>query len=231
VSATTTEPAGVPGAGALSGGLPPAHDGGRLSQIRSNLVATGGSPRVKVAGFLAAWILFFLILKVMPTPEGLTPAAQAVLAVMVWCCVMWVSEALPVGVTGLLVPMLLVTTGGALPFPRAAAGFTTPVVFLCLAAFIFAAIMQVAGLDRRLALTMLNRLKVKTVNGVIWAMFMVNLVLSLIIPAANARAATLLPVVNGITNFFGDSEGERAGKKAIVIQSLVYGSMISGMCF
>jgi anion transporter len=78
---------------------------------------------------------------------------------------------------------------------------------------------------------MLNRLKVQTVNGVIWAMFAVNMVLSLIIPAANARAATLLPVVNGITRFFGDTERERNGKKAIVIQSLVYGSMISGMCF
>src|SRR6185295_5551048 len=106
----------------------------------------------------------------------------------------------------------------------------TPVVFLCLSAFIFAAIMQAAGLDRRIALSLLHAMKVKTVNGVIWAMFVVNMVLSLIIPAANARAATLLPVINGITNFFGDSDQERKGKKAIVIQTLVYGSMISGMC-
>lgn len=77
---------------------------------------------------------------------------------------------------------------------------------------------------------MLHKLKVRTVNGVIWAMFGANLLLSLIIPAANARAATLLPVVNGITNMFGDTPEERAGKKAIVIQTLVYGSMISGMC-
>ena len=77
---------------------------------------------------------------------------------------------------------------------------------------------------------MLKWMKVKTVNGVIWAMFAVNLVLSLIIPAANARAATMLPVINGITKFFGDSEAEKNGKKAIVIQTLVYGSMISGMC-
>lgn len=60
-------------------------------------------------------------------------------------------------------------------------------------------------------------------------MFGANIVLSFIIPAANARAATLLPVVNGITNLFGDTPEERAGKKAIVIQTLVYGSMISGM--
>jgi solute carrier family 13 (sodium-dependent dicarboxylate transporter), member 2/3/5 len=150
--------------------------------------------------------------------------------VMVWACLMWIFECVPVGVSGVLIPMLLVMTGGAAPFPKAASGFTTPVLFLCLAAFLFAAIMQAAGLDRRIALVLLHRLKATTVNGVIWSMFAVNLVLSLIIPAANARAATLLPVINGITDFFGDTEEERNGKKAIVIQTLVYGSMISGMC-
>jgi sodium-dependent dicarboxylate transporter 2/3/5 len=104
------------------------------------------------------------------------------------------------------------------------------VAALCLAAFIFAAIMQAAGIDRRIALAMLRKAKVKEAGGVIWSMFGVNMVLSLIIPAANARAATLLPVVNGITRLFGDTEAERAAKKAIVIQTLVYGSMISGMC-
>jgi len=89
--------------------------------------------------------------------------------------------------------------------------------------------MQAAGLDRRIALGLLNKVKVKTVNGVIWAMFGANILLSFIIPAANARAATLLPVVNGITKLFGDTPEEQAGKKAIVIQTLVYGSMISGM--
>ena len=47
--------------------------------------------------------------------------------------------------------------------------------------------------------------------------------------AANARAATLLPVVQGICRLLGDTPEERAAKKAIVIQSLVYGSMICGM--
>ena len=44
------------------------------------------------------------------------------------------------------------------------------------------------------------------------------------------RAAALLPVTNGIARLFSDSPRERAAKKAIVIQTLVYGAMISGMC-
>lgn len=201
-----------------------------LANWATHIRDTGRAPGKCACGFLIAWAAYFLILFVLPTPEGLTDGGKATLAVVVWACVMWITEAIPVGISGLLIPMLLVMGGAIEKFPKAAEGFTTPVVFLCLAAFIFAAVMQAAGIDRRIALGLLHKLKAKTVNGVIWAMFGANLLLSLIIPAANARAATLLPVVNGITNMFGDTPEERAGKKAIVIQTLVYGSMICGMC-
>jgi anion transporter len=201
-----------------------------LANWGGHIRESGRSPGKCACGFVTAWLAFFFILWILPTPAGLSVAGKATLAVMVWACLMWITEAIPVGISGMLIPMLLVMTGAIDKFPKAASGFSTPVVFLCLAAFIFAAVMQAAGLDRRIALGMLHKLKVRTVNGVIWAMFGANMLLSLIIPAANARAATLLPVVNGITNMFGDTPEERAGKKAIVIQTLVYGSMISGMC-
>ena len=181
-------------------------------------------------GFVLAWAVLFFILKGLPLPAGMTVAGKATLAVMAWAAIIWISEALPVAVSGLLIPMLLVLSNAIPGLAKAASGFTNPVVFLCLVAFIFSAIMQIAGLDRRIALGILDKVRVKTVNGLIWTMFGVNLVLCFIVPAANARAATLLPVVNGLTGFFGDSERERNAKKAIVIQTLVYGSMISGMC-
>jgi sodium-dependent dicarboxylate transporter 2/3/5 len=214
-------------AGAAAGSV---SGNGFFVNFHDNILATGLTPKKSTIGFLLAWGLFFAILYVMPAPAGLSAAGKATLAVMVWACTIWIFESMPVGISGILIPMLLVMTDAVKPFPRAADGFTTPVVFLCLAAFLFAAIMQAAGLDRRIALALLNWMKAKTVNGVIWAMFAVNMVLSFIIPAANSRAATLLPVINGITNLFGDTEAERNGKKAIVIQTLVYGSMISGMC-
>jgi len=201
-----------------------------FGQFLENIRARGRAPAKTLIGFFVAWAVFFFIVWIMPLPEGMSSAGKATLAVLAWATLMWITEALPVGVTGLLIPMLLVMGGAVGKFPAAAGGFNQPVVFLTLAAFIFAAIIQAAGLDRRIALTLLKKLRVKEVGGVIWGMFGVNLVLSLIIPAANARAATLLPVVNGITRLFGDTPEERAGKKAIVIQTLVYGSMISGMC-
>ena len=212
------------------GGPPPEAHLGFFARWARNIEDSGRSPRKTFIGFALAWAAFFFILYVMPAPAGLKPAGQATLAVMVWACIMWIFEAVPVGVSGILIPMLLVLSNAIKPFPAAANGFVTPGMFLVISAFLFAAIMQSAGLDRRLALSLLHLTRAKTVNGVIWGMFGVNLVLSFIIPAANSRAATLLPVINGITRLFGDTERERAAKKAIVIQSLVYGSMISGMC-
>ena len=184
-----------------------------LTTWGTNIRASGRAPGKCACGFVIAWVAFFAILWLLPIPAGLTLAGKATLAVVVWACIMWITEALPVGISGMLIPMLLVMSGAIDKFPKAASGFTTPVVFLCLAAFIFAAVMQAAGLDRRIALSLLHKMKVKTVNGVIWAMFAANLLLSLIIPAANARAATLLPVVNGITEMFGDTPEERANTR------------------
>ena len=212
---------------------------GWLATLVDNVERTGRNPRRVIPGFLAAWCLFFLILYGLPTPAGLSPEGQAVLAIMVWASVMWVAEAMPVGITGIAIPLLLIVThaipwttrnGEARP-PMAVvfSGFTSDVVWLCLFAFMIGGLMQLMGLDRRIAMTVLHRLRASSVGQVIWGMFGVNLLLAFLVPAANARAAALLPVVTGIANLLGDSPRERDCQKAIVIQSLVYGSMISGM--
>lgn len=195
-----------------------------------NITAAGQGPRKAFIGFLLSWTAFFLVLYAMPTPEGLSPAGKATLAVVVWACITWVSEAVPVGITGVQIPMLLVMTGAVKGFAQAMNGFISNAAYICLAAFIMAAIIQAAGLDRRIAMGLLHKVRVKTVNGVIWSFFGVNLILALIVPGANPRGALQLPLINGITRLLGDTPEEREAKKAIVIQSMVYGSMICGMC-
>ncbi len=224
--------------------VPASMNGGFSSRIGNrmaeNIRESGRNPSRVLIGFFAAWIMFALILWVFPRPEGLSANGMAVLAVVVWASLMWVSEAMPVGITGLSIPTLLILTHGipwvvgkngaaSPPMNTVFAGFTKHVVWLCLFAFIVGAIMQLLKLDRRIALAILDKIKASSVGRVIWGMFFVNVILAFLIPAANARAATLLPVVKGITNLLGDSPQEEEAKKAIVIQSLVYGTMICGV--
>lgn len=212
---------------------------GLYEYLHTNIEQSGRNPLRVMVGFSAAWAMFALILWGLPRPEGLSANGMAVLAVVVWASIMWVSEALPVGITGISVPTLLILTHGipwvekggrvAPPMNVVFSGFTKHVVWLCLFAFFVGAFMQLLKLERRVALGILDRFKASSVGRVIWGMFVVNIVLAFVIPAANARAATLLPVVKGITNLLGETAEERNARKAIIIQSLVYGTMICGV--
>src|SRR6185436_19563365 len=93
-----------------------------LARFRDNIAESGRNPATVLVGFALAWSLFFFILLAMPIPAGLSPAGKACLAVVAWSCVMWVSEALPVGVSGILIPMLLVMGGAPKTFNQAVGG-------------------------------------------------------------------------------------------------------------
>jgi solute carrier family 13 (sodium-dependent dicarboxylate transporter), member 2/3/5 len=181
-----------------------------------------------VLGFIGAWAVFFTVLA-SPVPNGLTPAAMHTLAVVLWSVIIWVTEAVPVGVTGLVIPMLLFITGALPKMEDAFAGYVASTTYLCLGAFMFAALMQLSGLDKRIAVVVLNVFKVKKADELVKGMFVTNFILSLLIPATAARGTTLLPIVKGLIDVFGDSPPERRAKSAIVIQSMVYSTMICGV--
>jgi sodium-dependent dicarboxylate transporter 2/3/5 len=92
-----------------------------------------------------AFALAFLLL-----PVGLAYNAHVVGAVLVLMVVFWVTEALPLAVTALLGPTLVVLLGAA-PATSTFAPFADPVVFLFIGSFIVAEAMKIHGLDRRLA--------------------------------------------------------------------------------
>ena len=79
-----------------------------LGRFAENIRAGGNTPAKTLIGFFAAWAAYFYIVWVMPLPEGMSAAGKSTLAVLVWATTMWITEALPVGITGLIIPMLLV---------------------------------------------------------------------------------------------------------------------------
>lgn len=180
-------------------------------------------------GFFAAWIVFFLVLFVMPLPPGMKPVAKQTLAVLLWAVIIWVSESMPVGAAGLVIPGLLVISGAQSKITDALSGFSESATLLALVAFIFAAFMQIAGLDRRVALSIIHKLKATKVGKIIWALFFTNFILAFMIPGSVARQGALLPVVNGLIKMFGDSPKERAVKKALAIHALTYATLICGI--
>ena len=108
--------------------------------------------RRRTTGLFAAPVVFTLVLL---APMALPPAAHRMAAVMALVVVLWVTEALPMAVSALLVPTLAIVLGIA-PARVALASFADPIIFLFIGSFMLAEAMFVHGVDRRLAYTALG---------------------------------------------------------------------------
>jgi sodium-dependent dicarboxylate transporter 2/3/5 len=98
--------------------------------------------------------IVFLGLLFFPFPE-LSSEAHKLAAVAGLIIVFWVTEAIPLPVTGVLGPLLIVILGIA-PASKSFAAFADPIIFLFLGAFILARAISLHGLDRRLAYVVLS---------------------------------------------------------------------------
>lgn len=129
---------------------------------------------------------------------GLSPAGQAALATTAIAGTLWVTGALPLPVTALLVPPLLVVLGAVPRASTAVSGFAEPVVFLMLAGFVLARALQLHGIDRRFALHLLVRLG----HGpklLVLAMMVSTALLSMFV-SNTATAAMLAPIAVGLAD-------------------------------
>jgi sodium-dependent dicarboxylate transporter 2/3/5 len=147
---------------------------------------------VLVAGVVAA----------VPTADSLTVAGQYAVATMAFAAVLWITGALPLPVTALLVPILLTAFGVYPDFGDAVAGFADPVIFLLLAGFMLAEALQAHGVDRRIAFAILLRFGTSA-RGLVLGVMVATALLSMLI-SNTATVAMMVPIVLGIVESVTD---------------------------
>ena len=128
--------------------------------------------------------------------EGLSLAGRYALATMAFAGSLWITGALPLALTALLVPVALVGLGVYDDFAPTVAGFADPVVFLLLAGFMLAEAMTARGLDRRVAyrvLAWLGGSPRRLVLGVMLTTAGLSMVVS-----NTATVAMMVPIVLGL---------------------------------
>ncbi|GAA3530757.1 DASS family sodium-coupled anion symporter [Zobellella aerophila] len=178
--------------------------------------------RIGIKGWilLADICLFATLLVVLP----FEPDVNKGLSLLIFIAVLWLTEAIHITITALMVPLLaavlgILTTGAAL------GNFANPIIFLFLGGFALAAAMHSQGLDKLIA----NRI-LQLANGrlsiAVLLMFLTTAFLSMWI-SNTATAAMMLPLALGLLSCL-DQHQHRA-TYVFVLLGIAYSASIGGI--
>ncbi len=171
------------------------------------------------------WLLL-AVLALLSLCQGLpwsTPINHG-LALLVFVALLWLTEALHVTLTALLVPILAVALQ-LLTLPQALSHFANPIIYLFLGGFALAAALHSQQLDTELARWLIH-LAGGRLNHAVWLLFMATGLLSMWI-SNTASVAIMLPLALGL---LPDGAPERQqNTHSFVLLGVAYSANIGGM--
>ncbi|MDD1779900.1 DASS family sodium-coupled anion symporter [Enterovibrio sp. ZSDZ35] len=169
---------------------------------------------------LADIALFVLLYVTLPMEKDVVLG----LCLLTFIAILWLTEALHVTVTAILVPVLAILFG-VFNTQIALSSFSNSIIFLFLGGFALAAAMNRQGLDQVIADKVLTIAKGK-MSTAVFMLFGVTAVLSMWI-SNTATTAMMLPLALGILSKVNDQSGHKT--HVFVLLGIAYSASIGGM--
>lgn len=167
-----------------------------------------------------------------PLPVGIEPKAWQLLAVFVGLIVGLIGKALPMGGISFLALTLLIVTH-TLTIKEAFSGFSNPIIWLVVAAFLISKSFIKTKIGMRLAYLLVALLGKKTI-GLGYGVAATELILAPAIPSNTARAGgVIFPIVRALALSFGSSP-ERHSQRLMgsyLILTAYYCNLITSAMF
>ncbi|WP_301774230.1 SLC13 family permease [Pseudidiomarina terrestris] len=167
---------------------------------------------------LAAVILYFVV----QSEAGFAHPAAWTLAATLWIAWWWITEALPLPVTSLL-PFVLLPLGAITPLNEVSGALGNPIIWLFMAAFMLAKAVEMSGVHRRLALTLVHYVGNGHGKRMIFAFMLATALLSMWI-SNTAAVLALLPVALALADACDDAPFQRA-----LLLGLAYSASVGGI--
>ena len=171
------------------------------------------------------------VLAVVLNPFGLQFSAAALIGIVFWMLIWWISEVVHMAVTALL-PLILFPFMGILTVEETSQAYGDRMVFLFLGGFLIALSMEKWGLHRRIALMIIHLFGSsanKIVFGFMSACFLISMWIS-----NTATALMMFPIATSVVNLiltdpnYGTPKDRRNFSTSIML-SIAYGSSIGGI--
>jgi len=152
----------------------------------------------KITGTILALVVGTILLFV--PLSGLTADAQKVLAITVFTILLWMFQVMNNGVTAILMMGLMVLAG--IQPGLALGGFSGSSFWILVCVLYYGCAMQKTGLAQRLSYYILS-LFPGTYTGILFAFFLVGLVLAMGIPSMTVRTAIMIPIAWALVKSLG----------------------------
>ena len=138
-------------------------------------------------------LVLSFVLPPLPGAQDVIPsnprAPQIAIAITIFAAIWWISEAVPLGVTGVMLVVLFSLTG-IVKWSDALREFWNPLIWIFIGGFTLAKAMQVWGLDKRIALTLASLYRGK--DPALAALFFTCLPTALLTVTGSITAATAM---------------------------------------
>ena len=160
-------------------------------------------------------------------PLPLPPQPRHAVAIMALLIILWITQAAPYAVSGLLGCYLFWALGVA-PFSTAFGGFATPTPWFLFMALLLGRVASKSGLAHRLAYGILGRSGARYPR-ILLSFILITFVLSLLIPSGLARIVILSAIAMGLVEAFETGPGGNVGRGLFLVltsMTLVWEKMV-----
>jgi sodium-dependent dicarboxylate transporter 2/3/5 len=177
--------------------------------------------------------LLFLLVLLLPLPEGMSPQALRVGAIAVLMASFWMAETLPIPVTAIL-PIFMFPLLGVLPTAEVTLAYGDQILFLFMGGFMIAIAMQKWKLHRRIALNVVHRVG-SSPERLVLGMMLATALLSMWI-SNTATAMMMTPVGMAVIDSTRKASGTAASPHARIdnfgvalMLAIAYAASIGGL--
>jgi len=177
--------------------------------------------------------LAFAITALTGAPAGMSAEAWLVAGLVVWMALWWITEAVPLPVTGLL-PFIWLPLGGIMSARDTASAYYAPIIFLLLGGAFIALAIERTGLHRRLSLAILKSIGSEGGQVRLLLAFMVSAAILSMLISNTSTALIMMPMAlavlaGGAAGTAGTAVG--SGDGAVINTNGLFGALPMGIAF